>query len=233
MRGAAVIPNPNAVMKIKTILIVEDEVMFREFLAGWFRGEGYGSVWEAATLEEAERLAQKGPDLVMLDMDLPDGEGMAFVERQLARRRRARILVLTAHLGSYPVVRLKKSGVMGVLDKAETTGEELRRAVRTLEGWRTYYSDRVERTFRGLIGEGAAYYRRLSPREEDMLKQFGFGLSNEEIAAREGLSVATVQGHRRNVMAKVGVKSTPEMIIWAIQNGFVNGPQIGRFEREG
>jgi two-component system response regulator NreC len=117
---------------------------------------------------------------------------------------------------------------MGVIDKGEASGEELRRAVGTIAEWRTYYSQRVEMTFRNLISETTAYYKVLSPREEELVKLFGLGQTNEEIAIRQQLSVATIQGHRRNVMSKVGVKSTPELIIWAIRNGFVNGPEIGR-----
>lgn len=203
--------------------------MFREFLVGWFRGEGYKVVGEASTLGEAERLSQeKEMDLVVLDMDLPDGEGLGYLERQMERRPSTRVLVLTAYLGNYPVVKLKRSGAMGVLDKGATSGEELRRAVGSIEAWRTYYSDRVERTFRNLVREPTAFYKTLSAREEEMVKLFGKGYSNGWIAAQLGLSVATVQGHRRNVMAKAGVRSTPELIIWAIHNGFVNGPQIRR-----
>jgi DNA-binding CsgD family transcriptional regulator len=65
-----------------------------------------------------------------------------------------------------------------------------------------------------------------------MLKLFGLGYSNEAIAQERGLSVATVQGHRRNVMAKVGVNTSPDLIIWAIRNGFVNDTRIERERRE-
>lgn len=205
--------------------------MFREFLAGWFRDEGYSMVYQAGRLSEADRLSEEiEPDLVLLDMDLPDGHGIEFVDRQIRRQKLTRILVLTAHMGNYPVVKLKRSGVMGVLDKGATTGAELRRAVETLRIWRTYYSERVERTFRELVAESSAFYKTLSEREEHMLKKFGLGMSNEMVAREEGLSVSTVQGHRRNVMMKVGVKSSPELIIWAIRNGFVSGPQIKRGE---
>ena len=218
-------------MKISRILIVEDETMFREFLAGWFRDEGYSMVYQAGRLSEADRLSEEiEPDLVLLDMDLPDGHGIEFVDRQIRRQKLTRILVLTAHMGNYPVVKLKRSGVMGVLDKGATTGAELRRAVETLRIWRTYYSERVERTFRELVAESSAFYKTLSEREEHMLKKFGLGMSNEMVAREEGLSVSTVQGHRRNVMMKIGVKSSPELIIWAIRNGFVSGPQIKRGE---
>jgi len=125
-------------------------------------------------------------------------------------------------------MKLKRSGVMGVLDKADANGEELRAAVSAIASWRTYYSSGVERTFRQLIAESTAFYKILSPREEDMLKLFGMGYSNERVAELRGLSVATVQGHRRNVMGKVGVRSSPELIIWAIRNGFVNGHRIER-----
>jgi DNA-binding NarL/FixJ family response regulator len=218
-------------MDIKKVLVIEDERMFREFLVTWLKGAGYTVLGAAGSLAEAERLSEgEKADLVLLDMDLPDGDGMAFVERQMKRDVSTRILVLTAHLGNYPVMRLRKSGVMGVLDKGATCGGELKRAFAAVGDWRTYYSDRVERQFRELVKEGTAFYRTLSPREEELLKLFGLGQSNQSIAGDLGLSIATVQGHRRNVMAKVGVKSTPELIIWAIQNGFVNGSQIGRMD---
>jgi DNA-binding NarL/FixJ family response regulator len=216
-------------MDIKRVLVVEDERMFREFLVDWLRGEGF-EVREAASLAEAGESG--GEDLVILDMELPDGEGMGYVERETSRNPGLRILVLTAHVGSYPVMKLKRSGVMGVLDKGEASGEELRRALSSIRDWRTYYSQGVERTFRQLIAESTAYYKRLSPREEEMLKLFGLGYSNEAIAQERGLSVATVQGHRRNVMAKVGVNTSPELIIWAIRNGFVNDTRIERERRE-
>jgi DNA-binding NarL/FixJ family response regulator len=216
-------------MKLNKILVVEDEVMVREFRAGWFRIQGYKEVYEAGRLSEADRLSEAHPpDLVLLDMELPDGQGTEYVERQMRRQKLTRILVLTGHMGSYPVVRLKRSGVMGVLDKGATTGEELRRAVEALRLWRTYYSERVERTFRELVAESSAFYKTLSEREEEMVKMFGLGMSNEMVAEEEGLSVSTVQGHRRNVMLKLGVKSSPELIIWAIRNGFVSEPQIKR-----
>jgi two-component system response regulator NreC len=207
--------------------------MFREFLVSWLKREGYTVIGEVSTLREAERIsAEEEMDLVLLDMDLPDGHGMKYVERQMERHPTTRILVLTAHLGNYPVTKLKRSGVMGVLDKGATCGEELRRAVDAIKCWRSYYTDRVERTFRQVICEGKAFFKTFSPREEELVKAFGLGESNEAVAQRLGLSIATIQGHRRNVMSKAGVKSTPELIIWAIRNGFVTGPEIGRLEAQ-
>jgi DNA-binding NarL/FixJ family response regulator len=214
-------------MKIEKVLLVEDELMFREFLAGWLKGEGYEVVGEVGDLASARRISQANQvDAVLLDLDLPDGNGINYVDWQVARHPATRILVLTAHVMNYPVLKLKRSGVMGVLDKGETSGEELRRAFDALSQWRTYYSERVERSFRELVRESTAFYKTLSPREEEMLKMFGRGLSNAGIAEELGLSEATVQGHRRNVMAKVGVKSTPQLIIWALRNGFLFGTQL-------
>jgi len=219
-------------MSIASVLVVEDQKMFREFLVGWLKGAGYEVTGAAGSLAEAEESCrERDPDLILLDLDLPDGEGLEFVDRQVSRRPTTRILVLTAHVESYPVVKLKRGGVMGALDKAETSGAELERALNVIGQWRTYYSDRVERSFRNLVRESTAFYKTLSPREEQMVKYFGQGRSNEGIAQMLGLSVATVQGHRRNVMGKIGVRSTPELIIWAIQNGFVRGPQINRMDR--
>ncbi len=216
-------------MEIEKVLVVEDELMFREFLVNWLKRERFEVAGAVGTLGEATALCERVEiDLVLLDMDLPDGEGVAFVEEQVQRRPTSRILVLTAHVENYPILRLKRSGVMGVLDKGETSSEELRRAFNAVDAWRTYYSDRVERTFRNLVREASAFYKTLSPREEEIMKYFGRGLSNETIAQQLGLSVATIQGHRRNVMAKVGVRCTPELIIWAIRNGFVLRQQLVR-----
>jgi DNA-binding NarL/FixJ family response regulator len=216
-------------MKIKKVLVVEDEKMFREFLVGWLGREGYEVVGEAADLAAAEALSKEVEmDLVLLDLDLPDGDGLRYVEKQISRRPNTRILVLTAHVGNYPVIKLKKSVVMGVLDKAEASGKEIRKAFRAMEESRTYYSQRVEHSFMKMVREPSAFYKTLSPREEQMVKFFGRGMSNDAIAMRLGLSEATVQGHRRNVMAKVGVRSTPDLIIWAIRNGFVRERELGR-----
>jgi len=208
--------------------------MFREFLVGWLKKQGYEVVGQGRTLDDADRLSRSTQmDLVLLDMDLPDGDGLSYIERQMGRRPATRILVLTAHVSNYPVIKLKRSGVMGVLDKAETDGDELLKAFDAVSRWRTFYSDSVERSFRNMIHEPSAFYKTLSPREEEILKEFGRGLNNQQISERMGISEATVQGHRRNVMAKTGVKSTPELIIWAIQNGFVIGKQIGRMNMVG
>lgn len=216
-------------MNIEKVLIVEDETLMREYLFHWLGTAGYRVVGAASDRKTAQRMSERQePDLVLLDMDLPDGEGWEFIERQMARRPSTRILVLTAHVGSYPVLKLKKSGVMGVLDKAETDGEELLRAVNAIASWRTYYTDRVERTFRELVQEGTAFYKTLSPREEELIRYFALGLSNAEIGDRVGLRESTVQGHRRNVMGKVGVGSTPELMAWSIRQGFVCGRQIQR-----
>ena len=221
-------------MSIQTVLVVEDETMFREFLVGWLKKQGYEVVGACRTLQEADSIScSTQMDLVLLDMDLPDGEGLSYVARQMERRPVTRILVLTAHVMNYTVIKLKRSGVMGVLDKAETDGEALLKAFDAVNRWRTYYSSSVERSFRDMVQEPTAFYKTLSPREEEILKQFGRGLSNQQISELMGISEATVQGHRRNVMSKTGVRSTPELIIWAIQNGFVIGKQIGRMHRVG
>ena len=74
--------------------------MFREFLVSWLRAEGYEVVGEAKSLAEANALSESVEmDLVLLDLDLPDGDGLRYVERQMARRPNTRILVLTAHAG--------------------------------------------------------------------------------------------------------------------------------------
>jgi DNA-binding NarL/FixJ family response regulator len=221
-------------MRLHRVLIIEDEAMFREFLAGWFRGEGFEVVAAVGTLSEGENwLCKETVDLVILDMDLPDGDGVGFVEREQLKRRDLRVLVVTAHTSSYPVMKLKRSGAMGVLDKACSSGAELRKAVDTLRCSRTYYSASVEATFADLVREGFSFPKVLSPREMELVMLFGRGWSNGRIAEELGLSEATVQGHRRNVMGKLNVHSTPDLMVWAIREGFVRGTELGRAQATG
>lgn len=219
-------------MNMEKVLIVEDETLFREYLLNWFEKAGYRVVGAVGDLRGAERMSEtREVDLVVLDMDLPDGEGWEYIDRQMERDPGTRILVLTAYVGGYPIVRLKRRhGVMGILDKAKTSGGELDRALEEVGSWRTYFTDRVETTFQHLLKEPHAFYRILSEREEELIRFFAMGYSNLQVGQMLGLKESTVQGHRRNVMGKVGVKSTPALMVWAVQNGFVTDRQLLRRE---
>ncbi len=221
-------------MKIQSVLVVEDQLLFREFLVQKIKSAGYPVIGEVGTLKEAERVSQEHEiDTVILDMDLPDGNGMDYIQRQLDRRPSTRILVLTAHTSSYQVVSLKKGAlVMGVLDKEQTDGRVLEEAMKSIEGWRPYYAENVERSFQSIVREPNSFYKLFSQREEEMVKHFGRGRNNRVISEKLGISESTVQGHRRNVMSKAGVKSTPELIIWSIKNGFVLPKDIDREDDE-
>lgn len=217
-------------MNIQKVLIVEDESLYREYLLQWFERAGYGVVGAVGDLRGAERMSEtRVVDLVVLDMDLPDGEGWEYIDRQMERDPGTRILVLTAYVGGYPVMRLKRQhGVMGILDKGKTDGAELGKAVEAVGSWRSYYTERVERTSQEILRESGGYYRMLSPREEELVRFFAIGLSNGEIGTILGLKESTVQGHRRNVMGKVGVGSTPDLMVWAVKQGFVTERQLIR-----
>lgn len=205
-----------------SVLVVEDSTLFREFLVGWLQREGFSVILQASSLAEAElHLQTTQLDLVLLDLELPDGDGLELARGITQKRRDTRILVLTAYQQSYPVLKLKRSMVMGVLDKNGTTPEELRHAVQTVGNWRSYFSSRIEQTFRNLVSETSAFYKTLSNREEEILRLFGRGMSNEEVAQTLKLQLSTVQGHRRNIMGKLAIKKSGHLMAWAIRNGMV------------
>lgn len=212
---------------IKRILVVDGSKLFREFLVQHLRSTGFAVLDEAAGLEQAKGLAKRRIyDLILLDLELPDGDGVEFVDWQMRTNPSTRILVLTSHSKKYPVLRLKRSTVMGMLDKQTISSKELLDAVGAVGDWRSYYSKGVEDTFRQLVSEGRSFYKVLSRREEMLIKYFGLGYSNAEISQLTDLTESTVQGYRRNVLCKLNLRNTPDLIIWAFRNGFVRADDL-------
>lgn len=212
---------------------MEDERIFREMVKRELERWGWEVLWEADGVKSGkERIEQEGmPKVVILDMDLPDGEGYELIDWIGKRSKggggyRGNILVLTGWTESYPVMKLRRGGAMGVVDKLEAEEGELERALEQISEGRLYFTERVESRFKKMVSEPRSYYRCLTTREEELVKYLGRGLSNAGAGKELGISALTVQGHRRNILRKLGLKGTPELMCWAVQEGFVKPRQM-------
>lgn len=178
-------------------LIVEDEIMFAHMLAGMLRGIP-GLVVEgiAHTTEEALRLdAESAPDLLVLDLALPDGHGLD-VARQAARRNPdSRSIILSGQASTFVVPRGLQDHIYAVVDKTKAYSVLQREVLQFL-------SARADQA--GHPDPAAV----LSPREREVFHELGHGLLNKEIADRLGISPGTVGLHRKRIAAKLKVRGS-------------------------
>lgn len=205
------------------IVLIEDHVFIRDLFASFCRGLLTGvDLATARTGEEGLALcAALRPDLVFLDIDLPDGDGLDRVDALRAAAPGVRLVVITSHSDEFAMSRVVRARVDGFVDKNEAPLAVLAEAVTEVMAGRPYFSGTAQRIRARMRSDPAAFDKVLSPHEQSLMALFGRGLTNEEIAERLALSSATVKAHRRNVMGKVGVHSTPELIHYALRKGFV------------
>lgn len=204
------------------IVVIEDQAMVRGLVVRACH-EAYPCeiIGEASDCRSGVDLCrQLVPDLVLLDLDLPDGDGLDFTGEIRRAAPSARIMVLSSHTDSYSLHRIYRAGVHGFVDKNEQTPEVLCAAMRQIMAGGAFFSEVVERNNAQLRADPKAFTKVLTEREQDLLRHFGQGLTNEQIAARVGLNAFTVRNHRRNIMGKLGIHSTPELIHYAIEKGF-------------
>ena len=204
------------------LLIVEDQTMVRELLAIACRQAlPRAEVRVAGSAQGAlEECAKAAPDLVLLDLVLPDGDGLALLPEIFARAPRARVIALSSHIDEVTLHRALGSRVHGIIDKNEQPIKVLGDAIETVMGGGQYLSSAVQRLRASLRADPNAFDKILSDREQEALRLIGEGMSNDEVAAKLGISANTAKNHRLNIMAKLGIHSTPQLIRYAIEKGF-------------
>jgi len=210
-------------MQPARIFIVDDHPLVRSGLQRLIAGEPDLAVCcEAGTMAEAlEQLALHKPDLAIVDVSLPDGNGLDLVKRVRARSPQTRVLVASMHDEDLLAERALRAGAMGYINKQEAA-EQVIEAIRQILTGRIYASERVtERLLRGVAGQpdnaGHSPVECLSNRELEVFDLIGRGLTTGEIADRMHLSVKTIETYRANIKKKLHLKSAAELSRSAIQ----------------
>ena len=176
-------------------LILEDQVLLADLLRHELVGiRGLSVVATAHDVATGKSLCRlHRPDLLLLDLFMPDGQGVEVAEELLHIKPEARILVLSGQVERLVCSRHLHEAILAVVDKTE--------AVDTLHGL-------LQRELRRRREDGppGGRFAQLTERERQVLDLIGQGLSSEEIAARLNISTLTARTHRRNITAKLGVK---------------------------
>lgn len=192
---------------------------------------GLGSVevkWVKTGWNAIDEYREWKPDLVILDIELPDMSGHEVMEILQREDPQSRIIIVTSHSNSFTMWRMRHMGVVGILDKNEADMDELKHAINESVEGRIHRSKNMDRLCRGIQTSKIPFYKIMTPREQKLMKYFGMGYTNSMIADLLELKESTIQGHRRNVMNKLGVSSTPDLMCYALASGFVNTSEIVR-----
>lgn len=206
------------------IEVAEDQRLIRELLVAVLAREaGFEIVAEASTGKEAISLAQSTrPDIILLDVALPDVDGMEVARTLRKAQPKLAILALSIHEEPYFVQEMLRAGADGYVVKSAAT-RELVQAIRTVTQGSMYLSPAVTRHAVGknlaLLSTAAV---RLSAREREVLILIANGNHSAEIAAKLSISVGTVEAHRRNIMTKLGLHTIAELTKYAVREGLIS-----------
>jgi DNA-binding NarL/FixJ family response regulator len=209
------------------VLLVDDHPLVRAGIRKVLETRsGLTVVGEAASGAEALQLIEAWePDIVVLDLTMPDVDGLEVLDRLRGRSPGCRILVLTMHAEAEYIRRAIDAGADGYLLK-ESAVQELLVAIDTVRDGRPYYSPRVEAELARAPETGpierAPGSARLTSRENEVLRMIARGLSTKEIAARLVISARTVETHRANLMRKLEIKSIARLTQYAIRAGLLD-----------
>jgi DNA-binding NarL/FixJ family response regulator len=210
-------------MQRVSVLIVDDHPLVRSGLHQLIRNEPDLEVCcEAAGLQEAVAfLDRNSPDVAIVDISLPDGNGLDLVKRLRIRNPDTRILVLSMHDETLLAERALRAGALAYINKEEAA-ENIVAAIRRVLKGKTWMSRRMREHLQSTgatrIPESfESPLERLSNRELEVFELIGRGLGTGEIAGRLHLSVKTIETHRANIKKKLYIDSSGELTRRAIQ----------------
>lgn len=204
-------------------LIVEDQTLVRQLLIADMQKRYAGCrITEAGSLEELQKADNKGLgsiSLAMVDLELPDGNALDWVEAYAARPENPKVMVLSSISEDFILFRALRSQVSGFVHKSDGR-ESLVLGVEMILGGNIFYSPTVQRLRKAMNSDKSFFSKILSEKEQQILRLIGEGNSNEEIAEIEGSKVATIVDHRKNIMAKLDIHNASDLIRYALQKGF-------------
>lgn len=206
------------------ILIADDHDIVRDGLRALLETRpGWTVVAEASNGQEALELATATrPDVVILDYAMPIMNGVEVARQMRARRLRAEILVFTMHDDDNVIREALQAGIRGYLLKADARSH-LVEAVETLARHEAYISGKVSGALLDVALDGRSREGSLlTARERTIVQLIAEGRTNKEICPILRISVKTVETHRASALRKLGIRTTADLIRYAIRNRLVD-----------
>ena len=207
------------------VMLVDDHTIIRNGLSLILGGEDdICIVAEAGSGQEAlDKIKQSVPDVVVMDLTLPDMGGVQVTRRILADHPEIKVLVLTMFLDDNCVLESLEAGARGYLVK-DCAAEELVSAIRAVHQGRAYFCGGAQEIMmKKCLPEAAAQAGNpvLTKRETEVLRLTAQGLCTKEIAFDLGVSVKMIEVHRMNVRRKLGIHSIAQLTTYALKTGLI------------
>jgi len=203
------------------VAVAEDQRIVRELLAARLAGEADVSLVGAVGTGAAaiDLVAEQHPDVLVLDISLPDLDGMQVTRRVKSAVPQTRVLVLSVHDSRFFVQQMLRAGADGYMVKSAAL-PELVQAIRVVHGGGVYLSPEIARI--ALATSASDETTALGLRERQVLALLAEGKRSSDIAGELHISVATVEAHRRNIMRKLGLHTVAELTKYAIRHGLTS-----------
>lgn len=210
------------------ILVADDHEVVRHGVRSLLEGHpGWELCAEAADGREAvEKAIQLKADVVILDIGMPNLNGLEATRQILRSVPQTRVLILTMHESEQVVREVLEAGARGFLLKSDA-GRDLVAAVESLQRHKTFFTSKVaEMVLESFLKNkprpaDEAEREILTPREREIVQLLAEGKSTKEVAVALGLSVKTAETHRSNIMRKLGLHSISELVLYAVRNNIV------------
>lgn len=202
-----------------TTVIVEDQVMFRDFLIKLVQGDDrFECLGVAGDGAEGLALCQRlHPRLVFLDLNLPGLNGLSLAAQLQSSATPCRILALTSCKDEASITSVLELGLAGYVEKDQPITVLEHAMVAVAEG-RTYFSPTLDAVRRRMARNPNAICKVLSIREREILRLVATGKTSAEIASELAISVRTVGNHRYNIMKKLALKNAAEVVAFALRS---------------
>jgi two-component system response regulator NreC len=209
------------------VLLADDHGIVRRGLRSLLEEAGLSVVAEAADGLEAVRLTEEHrPDLLIVDIGMPRLSGIEVAARSQKLDRPPGVIILSMHSDESYIIRALAAGARAYLLK-DATDEDLLPAVRAVAAGRPYFSPAVtgvlvEDYVRTLQKRGLTdSYHLLTDREREVLHLLAEGRSNKDVATLLDLGLSTVETHRANLMQKLNLHNTAEIVLYAVRKGLI------------
>ncbi|HKN36358.1 MAG TPA: response regulator transcription factor [Terriglobales bacterium] len=213
------------------ILVADDHEIVRRGLCNLLQSRGWEVCGEAGDGRQAVDMVQQlHPDVVILDIGMPNLNGLDATRQILHKYPNQKILILTITDTDQVVRDVLQAGARGFVLKSDAA-RDLVAAVDAVQQNRTFFTPRVgEMVLEGYLKGGGVYDAEptipsLTPREREIVQLLAEGKSTKEVASVLDLSVKTAETHRSNIMRKLKLHSVGELVLYAIRNNIVQVPK--------
>ena len=209
------------------VLLADDHGIVRRGLRSILEEAGFSVVAEAADGLETVRLTETHrPDLLIVDIGMPKLSGIEVAARAQKLERPPAVIVLSMHSDESYILRALAAGARAYLLK-DATDEDLLPAIRAVASGKPFFSPTVtalliEDYMRNLQKRGLSdSYHLLTDREKEVLHLLAEGRSNKEVAGLLDVGLSTVETHRANLMQKLNLHNTAEIVLYAVRKGII------------